>query len=97
MKKLLFIGFLLTSLALIVLIWADHLSGDQAGSPGYYRATQAVDAALYATRTAADQNLASVTPGPTRQHKHQNGNPAGQSVSLTPTPTIDWDAREDDQ
>lgn len=95
-SKYLLIAFLIASFVLISLIWAQAVSGENAQSPGFYRNTAPANEAFYLTRTAEFSNYTLGTPTPKREHKHGE-NEHSENASLTPTATIDWDAREDDQ
>ncbi|MCE7982308.1 MAG: hypothetical protein DYG89_14020 [Caldilinea sp. CFX5] len=59
----LFIGFIISAVLLIGLIWQENLAGEEPGAPGYYRDTFVVDERVYATVTAeAATAAATVTP-----------------------------------
>jgi hypothetical protein len=60
----LFVGFIAITVLLIVMIWADNLTGGEIATPGYYRDTFIVDESVYATVTAEAAAGQAVTPTP---------------------------------
>jgi hypothetical protein len=100
LKKYILLGFVLVCVFLIANNWMAALLGEtDADNPYYYRSTAPVDESFYLTRTAEYANYALGTPTPETGHgEHSGGGGGGGEEShFTPTPTIDWDAREDDQ
>lgn len=91
MKMLALVGFILTSAALIVSIWAGGILENEFTNPSFYRSTtQAVEVTpMPATNQTPGQDDA--VDG---EHGGRGGHGAG---GLTPTPTIDWSIIEDDQ
>ena len=59
--------YLVVAVALIMLIWADNLSGNDPTTPGYVRDTYIVDESVYLTVTAeaAAVERTPATPTPT--------------------------------
>jgi len=49
---LLFVGFIVVSVFLIVMVWRENLAGEDNSTPSYYRDTFVVDESVYATVTA---------------------------------------------
>jgi hypothetical protein len=101
-KKIFLIGFMIASVSLILMVWSNGLLDNEQGTPSYYRATIAIDDSMYVTLTAIAHNYELGTGTPERQHEHGNGGEHEESTvvpgyTLTPKPTIDWDAIEQDQ
>ena len=96
MKKITFLTLLALCVILIAAVWADGLFGDDTSQPGYYRNT--APPLEYATPTIVYEPNALGTPLPREDHQgHGRGGGKDQDHPGTPSPTIDWDAREDDQ
>ena len=104
-KKTLLFGFMLVSVSLVFLIWADGLIEHEPETPSYYRATLAVNDSMYVTLTAVARNYELGTGTPEGKNGHGNGGGGGDheestpvpEFTPTPKPTIDWDAVEQDQ
>lgn len=96
-KKYIFFIAIIFCVFLISIIWINGFLGYQTMQPGYYRNTVPANDAFYLTRTAEYENYALGTPTPTGAHEGKGGGDhQGDHGDLIPTPTIDWDAREDD-
>lgn len=86
-KMLALVGFILTSIALIISIWAGGILENEFTNPSFYRSTmQAVEVTETPTPTPT------LAPGDAAGSELEENGP-----TLTPTPTIDWVAIEDDQ
>ncbi|MBE9524305.1 MAG: hypothetical protein IMY76_04345 [Chloroflexi bacterium] len=110
-KNLLLAAFLTISLTMIALIWVSDLQDDASVNPGFYRNTLPPNEAFYLTRTAEFHNYELGTPQPNEIHNNGGGSQGGKGNQdgeggqggdhdedpvHTPTPTIDWDAQEQD-
>ena len=99
-KKFFLMGFMIASVGLILLMWADGLIDQEPEKPSYYRETMEIDASVYATMTAVAKNYELGTGTPVREHKNQasqDKQTATPGYTPTPKPTTDWDAAEQDQ
>ena len=97
-KRYTLIATLVFCVLLIGVIWANGIFMDEFSQPGYYRNTVPVNESFYLTRTAEYKNYALGTPTPVREHEgHGRGGSNQVDHDSSPTPTIDWDAREEDQ
>ncbi len=96
-KKYLLITFLSLCVVLIFSFWIDGVLGLESASPGYYRATAAPNQTFYLTRTAEYKNIELGTPAPEHEHEGQGHGNNEARHTLTPEPTTDWDAIEEDQ
>ena len=97
LKRALLLGFVIISIVLIGLIWAEGLVPDQPATPGYYRDTFQMDPNVYLTVTAEAIEFEAQlngTPAPeasdsTEEH-HGSGSGQGQNkATAVPTPTFE--------
>lgn len=96
-KKSLFVAVLTLCVILIGIIWIQGIREADAGLPGYYRDTVPPDESSYPSPAAADAANPPGTPRPAESHGGHGRGRNHRDGELTPTPTIDWDAREEDQ
>jgi hypothetical protein len=97
-RRIFLFSFLTISLGLISSIWIDGVIDKEVARPGYYRNTAEVDESFYMTATAVYHNYSLGTPMPTNaSHSDHSEVDTGDTISYTPSPTIDWDAEEQDQ
>jgi len=96
LKKVLLVGFITTSVVLILLIWVDGLVDSGSINPIFYRESVSANEAFFMTQTAVAENHALGTGTPEYKGKHKNQT---QIPYLTPipSPTIDWNVEEEDQ
>jgi hypothetical protein len=89
LRQALLLGFVIVSVVLIGLIWAEGLFSDGQATPSYYRDTYEVDESIYLTVTAEAiefQQQLSRTPSPgdqTPEHRgsgHGGGQGQGQGA-----------------
>lgn len=96
-KKSLLVAVLIVCVILIGIIWFRGIREADAGLPGYYRDTLSSDESFYTTPTMADETNSPGTPMPAENHGSHSRGRKHREGELAPTPTIDWDAREEDQ
>lgn len=83
LKRQALLAFLIVSVALIGLVWADGLIEDTPATPSYYRDTFQPDENLYVTITAEAyeyQLRLTQTPEALREEEHGSGQGAGQGA-----------------
>lgn len=98
MTRYAFLAVLALSVFLIAVIVGNGIFDDDLARPGYYRDTAPSNEAFYLTRTAEAANSALGTSAPENTHEGRGrGGNNPENHDRTPTPTIDWDAIEDDQ
>lgn len=83
LKRTALLAFLIVSVVLVGLVWADGLIEDTPVTPGYYRDTFRPDENLYVTITAEAyeyQLRLTQTPEAPRQEEHGQGQGSGQGA-----------------
>ena len=96
-RRFFLFSFLLISLGLIVTIWFNGVIEKEVARPGYYRNTLPVNEAYYMTVTAIYYDFSLGTPMPTKEaHSDHESENIVEVTPATPSPTIDWDAEEQD-
>ncbi len=96
-KKSLFVAALTVCVILIGIIWIRGIREADTGLPGYYRESVSPDESSHPTHPFADETNPPGTPMPAENHGGHGRGRNHREDDLTPTPTIDWDAREEDQ
>jgi hypothetical protein len=83
LKRMGLLAFLVVSVVLVVLVWADGLIEDTPATPSYYRDTFQPDENIYVTITAEVyeyQLRLTQTPEPLGQEEHGQGHGSGQGT-----------------
>lgn len=94
LKNKLLLGFICLNLVIITLIVADRLAGDNPPMPGFYRQTVPTENLSASSQTEKSPSPSTTATG---SDEVQDGDDPVTIQKSYPTPTIDWDALEQDQ